>query len=72
MKFGEKYYDVIADISRAENADMSVAEAMLRSSVKGLKKMTYTSPNGEEAYDIYKGIPVDFDYEACYEDMLVD
>ncbi|MDD3229759.1 MAG: hypothetical protein PHE09_11140 [Oscillospiraceae bacterium] len=68
MGFDKKYEDVIASVATKNEVDMHVASDMLISSIRGRNGETYTAPNGELKFDIYPGIPEDFDWEEATKD----
>lgn len=69
-EFEKKYADVIGMISAANNVDMSVALAQLISSIKGHFGMCYTAAGIKEVFEQYPGVPVNFDYDECFNDYI--
>ena len=67
--FYEKYKTVVNQICAAEGVDTGVGCDMLRSSIKGHFGIQYNTPDGLKTFDIYKGIPDDFDYNAAIADV---
>lgn len=71
QKFKEKYYYVIAKMYAAggkTDMDDGITCDKLISSVRGHFGETYKNATGVHKFDIYPGIPEDFDWEGAYED----
>lgn len=69
-EFEEKYAPVINGIREAtpEIEDMDEATDKLISSIRGHFGEAYKDGAGEHAYDIYPGIPEDFDWDQARAD----
>lgn len=69
MGFYEKYKTAVDSICTAEKVDVSVGCDMLRSSIKGHFGISYNTPGGPRVFDVYEGVPADFDYNAAIADV---
>ena len=68
-EFYSKYKNVVDNICKIHNVDIFTGCAMLRSTVKGHFGIQYSTPDGMKAFDLYRGIPDDFDYNAAIADV---
>ncbi len=67
-EFKSKYTDVIATIGDPERDDPDVRTDKLVSSIRGYSGEVYIDGAGEHPFDIYPGIPDDFDWDQAYAD----
>lgn len=69
-KFETKYIDAVVGIYNAGGKvdDTSVCVDKLISSVKGHFGETFKDGTGEHVFDVYEGIPEDFDWDGAYAD----
>lgn len=69
-EFKEKYNEVIMSIKGASPTpcDRDEATDKLISSVRGHFGETYTDGSGTHVFDVYPGIPEDFDWDQAYAD----
>lgn len=68
--FEKKYRNEIVEISKANDADMGVAADMFISNIKASLDMCYDTPDGYKFYDMYQGLPVNYDYTNAMIDWL--
>lgn len=66
--FNKKYDAVIKLVAIENEVDMGVGSDMLISSIRGNADETYKDATGTHFFEIYSGIPEDFDFDSAYED----
>ena len=68
--FSKKYSEEINKIAAANDVDLNVAADMFISNIKAAFGICYTVEGELKRYDVYNGLPEDYNYKPAAVDLL--